>query len=88
MSVDTVAELATYQDSRQLEISNFRQSRMRSACTEMVWVDFTERLFGSNPNSNFFLFFKTKCALEALLERLRLEAWLVLFMWDKDRGDF
>lgn len=88
MSVDTVAELATYQDSRQLEISNFRQSRMRSACTEMVWVDFTERLFGSNPNSNFFLFFKTKCALGALLERLRLEGWLVLFMWDKDRGDF
>lgn len=33
-------------------------------------------------------FFKTKCASEALLERLRLEGWLVLFMWGKNRGDF
>lgn len=45
-------------------------------CWKIIWFSL---------NSEFF---KTKCASEALLERLRLEGWLVLFMWGKNRGDF
>lgn len=82
-SVYAADEFPTYQESGPLEISGFRQSILEESANGLCWFCWKIIWFRLDR-----AFFKTKCALEALPQRLRLEGGLGLFLWDKDRGDF